>query len=278
MSNLNSPDCRLLVEGPQDGAWNMAVDETLLEAAAERGEACWRFYAWSEPTLSLGYFQDYADRREHPPSGTCPAVRRLTGGGAILHDAELTYSLVLPSRHPLLARRNCLYATVHRCLVQALGELGVAAAMWTCTSEENCKPHISNPKSKIQNSKAQIGPHHAPPAAFLCFHRRAAGDVLVGRDKVAGSAQRRRRGAVLQHGSLLVRRSAAAPQLPGLEDLAGRPIPRQTIQGVWLHRLAGELGFRWIEGRLSQRNGRRAAALVRTRYARAPWTENRRLV
>jgi lipoate-protein ligase A len=274
----------------------MAVDEALLEAAAERGEACWRFYAWSEPTLSLGYFQEYVDRQQHPASRTCQAVRRLTGGGAILHDADLTYSLVLPSRHPLAARRDCLYAAVHGCLVEALGELGITAGMWTCTSEEdkpqwdrkcksqisnlksqisNPKSEISNPKSEISNPKSQIGPYHAQPTAFLCFHRRAPGDVLLGPDKIAGSAQRRRRGAILQHGSLLVRRSAAAPELPGLEDLAGRSLPRPTIQAVWLHRLGQQLGLRWAKGSLSQRDCRRAEVLVRTRYAQAPWIESR---
>ncbi len=80
----------LLLDPPAPGAWNMAVDEALLEdAALER--RCWlRFYRWQEPTLSLGYFQSYADRRQHPASSGCPAVRRTSGGGAILHDAEVT--------------------------------------------------------------------------------------------------------------------------------------------------------------------------------------------
>ena len=93
----------------------------LLERAQEQAAACLRFYGWSEPTLSLGYFQTYADRQEHPPSLPCAAVRRLTGGGAILHDAELTYSIVLPGTHPLAARRDELYQAVHGCLIEALG-------------------------------------------------------------------------------------------------------------------------------------------------------------
>jgi lipoate-protein ligase A len=266
-------NCRLLVDGPQQGAWNMAVDEALLEAAAERGGACWRFYAWSEPTLSLGYFQEYADRQQHPASRTCRAVRRLTGGGAILHDAELTYSLVLPSRHPLAARRNCLYAAVHGCLVEALSELGIVAAVFQISDSRfqisDCEFQIPNLKSEITNRKSQVA------TAFLCFQRRAPGDVLLGPDKIAGSAQRRRRGAILQHGSLLLRRSAAAPELPGLEDLAGRSLPRQTIQETWLHRLGRQLGLRWAEDSLSQRDYCRAEVLVRTRYAQPAWTESR---
>ncbi len=92
--------CRLLIDPPGAGAWNMAVDEMLLEWSAAQGGCCLRLYGWREATLSLGYFQEYADRAGHGPSRNCPVVRRLTGGGAIVHDAELTYSLVVPGGHP----------------------------------------------------------------------------------------------------------------------------------------------------------------------------------
>ena len=134
--------CRLLRHAPTGGAWNMAVDEMLLEQAEGRAAACLRFYRWSEPTLSLGYFQTYADRRQHGPSLRCAAVRRLTGGGAILHDAELTYSIVLPSSHPLAARRDELYRAVHGCLIEALGQLGIAARL--CEVEEK----IDDPRNR----------------------------------------------------------------------------------------------------------------------------------
>ena len=74
----------------------MAVDEALVDDAAARG-TCWlRFYGWAEPTLSLGYFQGHEERLAHRPSRQCPVVRRMSGGGAILHDAEITYSLAIP--------------------------------------------------------------------------------------------------------------------------------------------------------------------------------------
>ncbi len=97
---------RLLIDPPAPGAWNMAVDEVLLDWSAQSGGYAWRFYRWDEPTLSLGYFQPYEDRQRHPPSRACPAVRRATGGGAILHDAELTYSLAVPAGSPLANRRQ----------------------------------------------------------------------------------------------------------------------------------------------------------------------------
>jgi lipoate-protein ligase A len=296
MSKHNLHACRLLLDGPHDGAWNMAVDEALLEGSAAQRQACCRFYAWDTPTLSLGYFQDYAQRWQHAASGSCPAVRRLTGGGAILHDAELTYSIALPLPHPLATRRDRLYAVVHGCLIDALARLGIAATLCGQNAElqgANCKLQIANSQSQIPDLKSQISSPQSQdprpktqdprpktksliPNPFLCFHRRTRGDVLLGDEKIAGSAQRRRSGAVMQHGSLLLRRSAAAEELAGLEDLAGRAVPRETVQSLWLEQLARHLGVRWREGRLGEAESLRAAALVETRYACPRWTERLR--
>jgi lipoate-protein ligase A len=230
----------------------MAVDQTLLEWSAEQGGCCWRFYGWDQPTLSLGYFQTYEDRWKHPPSQDCPAVRRLTGGGAIVHDAELTYSLVVPGNHPLAVRRNLLYETIHASLVKVLAELGVAATLW--------------------DGSASLQPRQQP---LLCFRRRAPGDVLVGSIKIAGSAQRRHRSGVLQHGSLLLRCSPAAPELAGLEDLAGKAIPEDCLADAWLRDLSDRLALKWRGETLTERQRRRAAELVEGRYGSDRWTEKR---
>jgi lipoate-protein ligase A len=252
-------DTRLLIDPPAAGAWNMAVDEMLLESAAHDGSATLRFYRWSEPTLSLGYFQDYAGRGGHLPSRNCPAVRRLTGGGAIVHDRELTYSLVLPAGHLLAAShllaagRDRLYALVHAALVEALADLGIEAVLAAAGA-----------------SRA------AADEPFLCFQRRAPGDVLVGAAKVAGSAQRRRRGAVLQHGSVLLQRSAAAPELDGIGQLGGHALDEETLLAAWLPKLAAGLATGWCEGPLCDRQRQRASAWVESRYAAESWTVARR--
>src|ERR1700690_2091076 len=98
---LSLTRCHLIVDPPGEGAWNMALDEALLEAAQNEGIATLRFYSWREATLSLGYFQGAADRRLHQASADCASVRRASGGGAILHDCELTYSIALPCGHLL---------------------------------------------------------------------------------------------------------------------------------------------------------------------------------
>jgi lipoate-protein ligase A len=239
---------RLFLDPPADGAWNMAVDEVLLDLAAESGECAWRFYRWSAPTLSLGYFQTYADRSLHAASQACSVVRRLTGGGAILHDHELTYSLVIPSDHPLARARQRLYAMVHTTLIETLADWSIVASL--CPAQASDEP-------------------------FLCFQRRAPGDVLVGHTKIAGSAQRRRRGAVLQHGSILLQRSAAAPELDSIEDLTGRTIPPEQLIEAWTPRIQRSLQLAWNQTPLSAPQLHAAHSLATAKYAAAPWTETR---
>ena len=176
----------------------MAVDEVLLERAAEGAPPCLRFYRWSEPTLSLGYFQSVAARAEHPESRHVPLVRRSTGGGAILHHHELTYSWTCSTIHRSAAASRELYLAFHETARELLHPLGIQAELVTT-------PLLSVPG----------------PEPFLCFQRRAEGDLVVGPHKILGSAQRRRQGALLQHGSLLLKTSDQAPQLAGLAALGG---------------------------------------------------------
>src|SRR5689334_5041875 len=98
----------------------MAVDEALLIDAAEHNTDTSRFYSWSPTTPPLGYFQNFADRDQHAASRNCAVVRRQTGGGAILHDREITYSLVLPPAHPLTKQNEKLYEIVHQVFVKIL--------------------------------------------------------------------------------------------------------------------------------------------------------------
>lgn len=198
----------------------MAVDEVLLDEAASGEGLVLRTYAWAEPTLSIGYFQDASERLAHPASLACPLVRRLTGGGAIVHDRELTYSVVLPADDPLARTRERLYREFHESLIECLADWSIEAMVWGKAGE-------------------------ASPAPFLCFQRRTELDVVLGPGKIAGSAQRRRRAAVLQHGSILLQRSTAAPELPGLYDLSSCRIEIDQFADAWLHRLSVRLGWSW---------------------------------
>ena len=231
----------------------MAVDEYLLGWTAASKRCCWRFYQWAEPTLSLGYFQQSAERNCHDGSRACPMVRRASGGGAIVHDRELTYSLTVPVEHPLGRRRQWTYETVHQTLIAVLSEWGVEASLYGAAES-------GEPKARD----------------FLCFNRRSAGDVVVGAVKVVGSAQRRVAEAVLQHGSILLHRSQAALELAGIEEATARSIEADELMAVWRPRLADVLRFRWCEERLAPDEEVEVERIVAEKYGDVAWTEKRR--
>ena len=234
----------------------MAIDEVLLDDAAAQGR-CWlRFYQWSEPTVSLGYFQADADRAQHAASQACAVVRRQTGGGAIVHDRELTYCLAVPVAHPLAADATRLYDAVHQALIEVLAGEGIAAQL--CGDQ----------------------PASAESAPFLCFQRRSPQDVVVGAAKIGaakicGSAQRRRRGAILQHGSLVLAASAAAPELPGMVELTGRSLAATALSKIWANRIAARLPLELSGGVLPPQLEREAEALAVSKYADSAWTRRR---
>ncbi len=206
---------RVVIESePQVGVRNMAVDEALLEAALERGECTVRWYRWREATVSLGYFQAAEAGEAIPELSGLPIVRRLTGGGAILHHHEWTYSCSLPAGHPLAESPGQIYDRVHEQVVAALAEQGIRCAL-----------------------RGEALPDRE--GTFLCFGRGDPRDIVLNGHKILGSAQRRRRGAVLQHGSLLLRRSEHAPQFPGLLDLTAE---RRELEVAIDARFIGGLG------------------------------------
>lgn len=265
-------DCRLLVHRAAAGPWNMAVDEALAERVGNEGGCCFRLYRWVPATLSLGYFQEYSDRKSHRPSAACPVVRRPSGGGAIVHDRELTYSLIVPRYHPLGHWSSHLYQQVHLAIADALAHWQLAAELWLPENPTGCKTQQIDALSGC--AAGDPARDAAPP--FLCFQRRSCGDLIVGPVKVAGSAQRRYAGAVLQHGSILLARSPAAPELPGAAEVAGRQIDEDTLAELLLDALAQRLGFAWHGSQLSETEQGRAGQLVAAKYAADAWTVDRR--
>lgn len=243
---------RLIVDPPQSGPRNMAVDEALLESVGAGGPSTWRFYEWVPATLSLGYFQRVAERGAHAASRACPLVRRLSGGGAILHDRELTYSFTLSDDDPLARDTQLLYRVVHSVLIDVLRAWGVTATL----SEHATK-----------STRAD--------EPFLCFERRAVGDVLLGDFKIGGSAQRRRDGAVLQHGSIILNRSTAAPELPGINDLAGLTMTAQALATAWSEALSRAWRVQWMSEPLSDREVSRAIELEQCKFTQLDWNERR---
>jgi len=180
---------RLLNTGPADGAANMAIDEAILTAVAEgKSPPTLRFFAWEPPCLSIGYSQaaDDVDITKCQQAGV-NVVRRPTGGRAILHTDELTCSIVASQGEPRVAGGVVeSYRRLSAGLVRGLRFLGVDVAQ----------------AEAGHGTVAPIGQDADVSAA--CFDAPSAYEVTAGGKKLVGSAQVRRRGAVLQHGSLLL--------------------------------------------------------------------------
>ncbi len=267
----------------------MAVDEALLEEVRLLGPTL-RLYMWSPATLSLGYFQAWEDRRLHPPSLSCPVVRRPTGGGAILHDAELTYALVLPAEDPWAKARERLYFAVHGVIASALRRWGVEATVYQPpqlarassaeTPDDRVQHRVGTPEPETNlecgPNLAEIGctasgrnPRDLP---FMCFGRRSCGDLLVGSAKIAGSAQRRTKTGILQHGSILLARSPFAPEFPGLAELTGVQISPDQLADTLIEALADELGVEMQAASLPVSVLSRAQELLAAKYAHPHWT------
>lgn len=257
---------QVIFDGPGSGVWNMAVDEALLDALAKvptgRPQAVLRFYQWEPATLSLGYFQYLAERESHAASRDCPLVRRPSGGGAILHDRELTYSLTVSAGFPQSRPSTLLYHAVHRSLIRTLKEFGVEARLWT-------------PPPSAAQSETEDKSHEQPGEPFLCFQRRTDGDVIVGDFKIAGSAQRRRLNAVLQHGSVLLERSPHAPELPGIAELTGVRLAPREFAAQWEKSLSAELGCPFSPVSLDEGAMAAAQVLAESKFASDAWNARR---
>lgn len=174
---------RLIPEEVGDGASHMALDQALLESAVEEDfPPTLRFFRWEPPALSLGRFQDLGqvDLKACETSGI-EVVRRPTGGRSILHLDDFTYSLVLPSRLPLPDGVVETYSYICRGIVAALRLLGVEAQTEKGTGSDYTR------------------------AGGACFATSTGADLKCAGRKICGSAQLRRNGAVLQHGSLLLK-------------------------------------------------------------------------
>ncbi len=247
---MPSRHCRLLPIIQEVGVFQMAADESLLATAASTGVASLRFYRWSEPTVSLGYFQPQSVRFDRAGLSSMPWLRRATGGATLVHDQELTYSLAIPATPDWQPRGMAWIPRFHRILVSALAALGVQTDI--------CEP----------SAEKKLGP-------VLCFLHQTPGDILCGSHKIVGSAQRKQRGALLQHGGILLSQSRFTPELPGIFELTGqRPTRDALIRSVAVE-FARDLDCLLIDDDWTDEERRRCGDLIISRYANTAWNEKR---
>lgn len=175
--------------GNQSAAYNMAVDEALLDWHS-KGDIppVVRFYGWEPAALSIGYFQkaekevNFEELQKHGLG----FVRRPTGGRGVLHEHELTYSVIVSENHPEMpAGVTEAYRVISEGVLQGFRTLGLQAEFAVPRTEEE-KASLKNPRSSV------------------CFDAPSWYELVVEGRKVAGSAQTRQKGVILQHGSILL--------------------------------------------------------------------------
>lgn len=177
---------RIIQDSPGEGALNMITDRAILMACNEgQVPATLRLYGWQRPTLSIGYSQEisqYIDL-ESCERNNIPVVRRFTGGRALLHQYEMTYSVIAPIPHP--AFPGSLKGSFERISQAILESLKIGGIEGATVAEKN---------------KIKGGSGRSP----ACFSMANHCEIVVGGKKLVGSAQRRLRSAFLQHGSVIL--------------------------------------------------------------------------
>ena len=239
------PTLRVIRSGPQRPAWNMAVDDALLES----GEAeTLRFYSWRPHALSLGWFQDLdRETRRRFESAGFAIVRRMTGGGAIVHADELTYSLSGPESGPLFRGKvEASYRLAHDAIVAAAAALGAALAY----AKEDGAP------TALRRSEQP----------FYCFARSTALDLTAAGRKIVGSAKRRRGGRAVQHGSIILGRSPFDAEPTGLETVLGRRPDVDELSDLILRETTRQTDLVAYEGALTEAETAAARAIEADRY------------
>lgn len=237
---------RLLPYAVADGPTNMAADEALGRSAAE-GIASLRFYGWTTATVSLGYFQSQGVRLSDSRLADLPWVRRPSGGATLVHHHEVTYAIALP--HGSWQAGGSWLLRMHRIIMAALAEFG-----------GNVAPVEKSPIKQDD---------------VLCFQQFTPGDLLSTGKKVVGSAQRKYRQALVQHGSILLAQSEYTPSLPGIRELTGIALSIDPLQQAILRAFAQETGWHNQEGKWTDRERTWIEELVEHKYATAAWNERR---
>jgi lipoate-protein ligase A len=255
---------RLIVDGRGDAAWNMALDEATLQRAAPDAVTTLRFFDWERPAITIGYaidapaslFLDECERRG------VPVVRRVTGGGIVLHGSDLTYAVTFP-RSAIAPGEGLIetYRTINRAFADALQRFGVESALLDEATKSG-RP------------------------AGACFARPTRYDLVVGDKKLVGNAQRRRGQWLLNHGSMLLDDGYRA-LLPLLRDEAEaaafaensvtlsslvRTLPsRDDLIGAIAESFGNALGVRVKRAAPTPEEIALARQLAAVKYARQAW-------
>jgi len=268
---------RLLINPPSNGATNMAIDESILDAiTSHNAEPTLRLYSWEPACLSLGFAQPVSDvNTEQLIKRGWDLVRRPTGGRAILHCDEITYAVIGPENDPRLDGGVLeSYNKISGALLATLVNLGIPATAAPISGNQ-----ISDPNDKYQNP--------------VCFEVPSHYEITVRGKKLIGSAQARRKGGVLQHGSIPLKgdltRIIQVLQFQSQESLA-QAKSRLTQRAVTIEQTLGytlnenvliealitafqqTLNLELVESKLSNLELARTEKLILEKYSNPIWT------
>ena len=280
---------RLIKDSYHTGFMNMAIDEAIMIAHLEGlVPPTIRFYQWSPPAVSLGYFQDL---KKEIDVEACQdlgidIVRRPTGGKAVLHDKELTYSFIIRENHPLV--NNSILETYKKIsggMIRGLSYLGIKAELVPLREKLKSTLSGNEAKSKIPHSDIKS----------ICFSVPSQYEVQVEGKKIVGSAQVRKREIVLQHGSLLIElekdklfsvfnfpsvqireRLKTKFNATSLEEILKRKINFSELSEILPRGFEEEFGVRLVEGKLTEQEEKISKELLENKYSTYEWNYERK--
>jgi len=272
---------RYLVTEAMSPEMNMAVDEAILQLHAEgKVPPTVRFYTWNPATLSIGYFQKALKEinLEEVHKHGLGFVRRPTGGRAVLHDKELTYSVIVSEQHPKMPSSVTeAYKIISMGLLHGFQNLGLKAEMVSLASEEEKEKYSS-------------------PGSSACFDSPSWYELVVEGKKVAGSAQTRQKGVILQHGSILLdmdvellfsllnfssdrlkqrMMESFRQKAVTINEVSPRAISLQEAIDAFGRGFASGLDVELVPGELTEEELALAKELAQTRYGTEEWNLRR---
>jgi len=250
---------RLIIDGERSGNENMAVDEAMLIGCEhDLSPSTIRFYGWDVPTLSIGCFQKVRDYYDRCLLHGIPVVTRITGGRAVLHDMELTYSVVTNDAALFEKGINGAYRVISGILLAGLKELGFDA-------------YLNSSRLKKNGSEN-------------CFDSASGNEIMINNRKVAGSAQKRLKNAFLQHGSIimdvnrdrlsLVFGDENVSMMDGLNSCMN--ISRDTLMKTILKKFEEGLSIKFVHNGLTHFETDLKERLIKERYSYQDYLYGRR--
>jgi len=280
---------RLIKDSYHTGFMNMAIDEAIMIAHREGlVPPTIRFYQWSPPAVSLGYFQDLEKEIDVDVCKNLgiDIVRRPTGGKAVLHDKELTYSFIIRESHPLVNDSILeTYKKISGGMIRGLFYLGIKAELVPLREKLKSAPSGNEAKSEIPHSDIKS----------ICFSIPSQYEVQVEGKKIVGSAQVRKKEIVLQHGSLLIElekdklfsvfnfpsaqireRLKTKFKATSLKEILKRKINFSELSEIIPRGFEEEFRVKLIEGKLTEQEEKISKELLENKYSTYEWNYERK--